>query len=1404
MTKARIRSVLALVAIVLGSANLFGWSVEGHQAIATIAQNLLTQAGQFAPVQALLGSLTLAQISTCADELRDFQSGGTAMSAPCQQVFSTPTPPTGTAPWHFVDIPVSLASPTPSDVATACANDCVLTQVNNWGTILADKTQSNALRLQALAFIVHFIGDLHQPLHSSTRGSDAGGNAEMVSIDGGTTSLHHSWDFNLVNDINSDPTMLASLLSAEIAAAQAEPATTPEGWSLQAFQFAQNVAFAGIPTSTGTTTTLSSTYIANATPVVRQQIARAGVRLAAFIANALSGSAAPVAPLPRPDHVVIVMEENHSFADIIGSSQAPFINSLAQQGALFTQSFGVEHPSQPNYLDLFSGTNQGVTDDSCPHTFSTENLGSELAAAGLTFTGFSEDLPAAGSTVCTSGEYAEKHAPWVNFTNVPTSANQPFTSFPTNFTTLPTISIIDPNLLDDMHDGTITEGDTWLQQHLSAYIQFAQANNSLLIVTWDEDDNSANNQIPTIFVGPMVKQGQFAEKITHFNVLRTLEDIYGLTHIGGSTTATAITDVWQQATADFSVTASPASLSITQGSTGSSTISTTVSGGFNSTVSLTVSGLPSGVTAAFNPTSIAAPGSGSSTLTFTAGATATTGTSNVTITATGGGVTHTTTIALTINAAATPDFTLSASPTSLSITQGTSGNSTISTTVSGGFNSAVSLTVSGLPSGVTAVFNPASIAAPGSGSSTLTFTASATATTGTSNVTVTATGGGITDTATITLTIVAAATPDFTVSASPVSLSVTQGTSGSSTISTTVSGGFNSAVSLSASGLPSGVTASFNPASIAAPGSGSSTLTFTASSTATTGTATITVTATGGGVTHTTTIALAINAAATPAFTVSASPASLSVTQGTSGSSTISTTVSGGFNSAVSLSASGLPSGVTASFNPTSIAAPGSGSSTLTFTASSTATTGTATVTVTATGGGVTHTTTISLTIVAAVTPDFAVSASPASLSVTQGTSGSSTISTTVSGGFNSAVSLSASGLPSGVTASFNPASIAAPGSGSSTLTFTASSTATTGTATVTVTATGGGVTHTATISLTIVASSGGGATQLLGNPGFENGSANPAPWTVSTTQSTNRIINSSSAEPPHSGTWDAWLDGHGNTTTDSILQQVTIPSNATAATLSFWLHIDTAETSTTKAFDTMTVQVRNTSGTVLSTLATFSNLNHATGYQQHSFDLTSFKGQTIQIFVQGKEDFELQTSFVLDDMAVNISTGTATELLGNNGFENGPANPSPWVVTTTQSTSRVINSSSAEPPHSGTFDAWLDGHGSTDTDTLMQQVAIPSTVTTATLSFWLHIDTAETTTTSKFDTLTVQVRDSTGAVLQTLATFSNLDAASGYQQHSFNLNGFIGKTVQIFFSGAEDFEIQTSFVIDDVSLQVQ
>ena len=357
---------------------------------------------------------------------------------------------------------------------------------------------------------------------------------------------------------------------------------------------------------------------------------------------------------------------------------------------------------------------------------------------------------------------------------------------------------------------------------------------------------------------------------------------------------------------------------------------------------------------------------------------------------------------------------------------------------------------------------------------------------------------------------------------------------------------------------------------------------------------------------------------ATPDFTLSASPSSLTVTQGNSGTSTITVNPVNGFTGSVTLSASGLPAGVTASFgtNPTT------SSSVLTLTASSTATTGTATVTVTGVSGSLSHTTTISLTVNAPAQPDFSLSASPTSLTVKQGTSGSSTITETDLNGFTGSVTLSTSALPSGVTATFGTN----PTTSTSVLTFTASSTATTGTSTITVTGVSGSLTHTTSISLTI---SSAAATQLIVNPGFENGSA---PWTL-----TAGVLNSSTAEPPHSGSFDAWEDGYGTTHTDTATQTVTIPSTATSATLTFWLHIDTAETTTTTAFDTLQVQVLNTSGTVLATLGTFSNLNHAAGYQQHSFSVLSFKGQTVQIRFRGSEDVSLQTSFVIDDVNLNV-----------------------------------------------------------------------------------------------------------------------------------------------------------------------
>ena len=274
----------------------------------------------------------------------------------------------------------------------------------------------------------------------------------------------------------------------------------------------------------------------------------AGGRCAALVATVLLSPYAACAPIPRFDHVVVVVMENHSFSQIIGSASAPYINSLANENANFTQSFAIEHPSQPNYLDLFSGSNQGVTDDSCPHTFGSDNLGSELIAAGFTFVGYSEQLPAEGSTVCSAGTapntYQRKHNPWVNFTNVPAASNQPYSAFPSDFSTLPTLAFVIPNQCDDMHDCPVATGDTWLLANIDAYAEWSKTHNSLLVLTWDENDSSVPNQITTIFAGALVVPGQYGETIDHFTILATLEAMYGLDPIGGAAAEAAITDVW--------------------------------------------------------------------------------------------------------------------------------------------------------------------------------------------------------------------------------------------------------------------------------------------------------------------------------------------------------------------------------------------------------------------------------------------------------------------------------------------------------------------------------------------------------------------------------------------------------------------------------------------------------------------------------------------------------------------------------------------------------------------------------------------------------------------------------------------------------------------------------------------
>ncbi|HXY55491.1 MAG TPA: alkaline phosphatase family protein [Nitrospirota bacterium] len=314
------------------------------------------------------------------------------------------------------------------------------------------------------------------------------------------------------------------------------------------------------------------------------------------------------AGLPVYDHIVIVIEENKDYDEIIGNLAASYINGvLKKEGANFTHMFAEEHFSEGNYFWLFSGDNQTIGfADQIPseknnprYPFTSPNLGEQLINKGHSFKGYSESLPEIGFSGDKQDLYARKHVPWISFANIPngktisTSSNLRFADFPSDpsqYDTLPTIAIVIPNLVNDMHDGPVKEsipaGDRWLKKNIDSYFQWAKTHNSLLILTFDENEDKRRylgltnplvdpttclepghdhaycvllqNRIVTIFVGAHIKHGDYSEGkgITHVNILRTLEAMYGLPKAGNQQPNAAgagisdnyiITDVFENA-----------------------------------------------------------------------------------------------------------------------------------------------------------------------------------------------------------------------------------------------------------------------------------------------------------------------------------------------------------------------------------------------------------------------------------------------------------------------------------------------------------------------------------------------------------------------------------------------------------------------------------------------------------------------------------------------------------------------------------------------------------------------------------------------------------------------------------------------------------------------------------------
>jgi len=604
----------------------------------------------------------------------------------------------------------------------------------------------------------------------------------------------------------------------------------------------------------------------------------------------------------------------------------------------------------------------------------------------------------------------------------------------------------------------------------------------------------------------------------------------------------------------------------------------------------------------------------------------------------------------------------------------------------------------------------------------------------------------------------------------------------------------------------------------------------------------------------------------TPDFTISAAPGSVTVAQGANGTSTITTAVSGGFSNTISFSSTGAPAGTTVSFSPTSIAAPGSGTSTMTMAVGSGTAPGTYTINVTGTGGTTTHSTSVSLTVPAPL-GSLANGGFETGNFSSWTTTGSATVNTTAkhSGTYgaqlgvntpttdstavqtfslpSNATTLSfyyANTCPDTVTYDWATATLKDNVTGTTTTllakTCTASPTWTLVSANV---ASSAG--HSVTLTLSnhddnyasdptftyyddVTVATGGGDTTAptTSITAPANGATVSGTTSVTASASDNvgvtkvefyldGALQSTSTTSPYSWSWNTTTATNASHTLQSKAYDAA-GNVGSSATISVTVNNSVADTTP----PTTSITAPANGATVSGTTTVSANASDNVGVTKVEFyldgalqstDTTSPYSWSWNTTATANGSHSLVTKAydaannvgTSATITVTVSNSAASQLLGNPGFENGSTNTAPWTTT-----SGVVDSSTGEAAHSGSWKAWMDGYGTAHTDSIVQTVSIPSTVTTATLSFWLHIDTAETTTTSAYDTLQVQVRNSSGTVLATLATYSNLNAAAGYTQKSFNLNAYIGQTIQVYLVGSEDTSLQTSFVVDDFALNVQ
>ena len=549
------------------------------------------------------------------------------------------------------------------------------------------------------------------------------------------------------------------------------------------------------------------------------------------------------------DQLVVVLMENKNLDEVYGP--ATYMTQLADQFALSEGWASITNPSQPNYIAILGGSTFGVSGDGEHPNLDHPTMVDILENTSKTWKAFAEDASGTGCSL--DPPRGEDHFPFLSYTTItnnsarcanllPGSYNEVISAFNagTNFIWLT------PNDCNNMHDCSVATGDAWIQSWVPNLMLAMAGKKAALIIMFDE----AYTSPPYIYMSFSGPATNLAYKSTasynHYSLLKLVEDVWGGGNLGqGDVTAPSPLEFFNAGGPDFALSANPGTVSFIAGQSATSTISLQATGGFSGTVALTAVSVPAGVTTSCAPSNI----SGSQTSTCTL-ASSTPGTYIVTATGTNGSLVHTTSIGVTVTAPSSPDFSISAIPASISFVAGQTAASTISLTSTDGFSGAVALTAASSPSGVAASCAPSSI----SGSETSTCTLSS-STPGSYTVTVTGTSASLVHTTSISVTVTAPASPDFSITATPNTVSFEAGQSAFSTISLQSTGGFNGAVALTAASTPGGVTTSCVPASV----SGTQTSACTMSGAAL-GSHTVVVTGTNGTLSRTASIAVTIAA----------------------------------------------------------------------------------------------------------------------------------------------------------------------------------------------------------------------------------------------------------------------------------------------------------------------------------------------------------------------------------------------------------------------------------------------------------------------------------------------------------------------------------------------------------------